>query len=149
VYLSNINIRHQLFVWIRVLIVACRHVATCSRSAFSASDSTFQTMLSTVTAFWIAVCLTSAIYRFQKFIWSGWQTRSDWHAHVVFNRPSPIFCFHIVNLIDPLFHLMKHSQNMKVCSDQNFHLIFLVGIFGEFWNFPFSFIYVCMYVYGV
>jgi hypothetical protein len=61
-YLSNINIRHQLFVWIRVLIVACRHVATCIRSAFSASNRTFQTMLSTVTAFWIAVCLTSAIY---------------------------------------------------------------------------------------
>jgi hypothetical protein len=30
-------------------------------------------------------------------------TRSDWYAHVVFNRPSPIFCFHIVNLTDPLF----------------------------------------------
>jgi hypothetical protein len=43
-------------------------------------------------------------------------TRSDWYAHVVFNRPSPIVCFHIVNLTDPLFHLMKHSQNMKVCS---------------------------------
>ena len=27
-YLSNINIRYQLFVWIRVLIFACRHVAT-------------------------------------------------------------------------------------------------------------------------
>jgi hypothetical protein len=45
-YLSNINIRHQLFVWIRVLIIAYRHVATCIRSAFSASDRTFQTMLS-------------------------------------------------------------------------------------------------------
>ena len=43
-------------------------------------------------------------------------TRSDWYAYVVFNRPFPIFCFHIVNLTDPLFHLMKHSQNMKVCS---------------------------------
>ena len=29
---------------------------------------------------------------------------------------SPIFCFHIVSLTDPLFHLMKHSQNMKVSS---------------------------------
>jgi hypothetical protein len=28
-YLSNINIRHQLFVWIRFLIFACRPVATC------------------------------------------------------------------------------------------------------------------------
>jgi hypothetical protein len=40
-------------------------------------------------------------------------TRSDWYAYVVFNRPSPIFCFHIVNLTDPLFHLMKHSQNSR------------------------------------
>jgi hypothetical protein len=43
-YLSNINIRHQLFVWIRVLIFTCRHVATCISSAFSASDRTFQTI---------------------------------------------------------------------------------------------------------
>jgi hypothetical protein len=35
----------------RVLLFACRHVATCIPSAFSASDRTFQTMLSTVTAF--------------------------------------------------------------------------------------------------
>ena len=41
-YLSNINIRHQLFVWIRVLIVAYRHVATCILSAFSASDRTYK-----------------------------------------------------------------------------------------------------------
>jgi hypothetical protein len=34
-----------------------------------------------------------------------------WKIHVL-----PIFCFHIVSLTDPLFHLMKHSQNMKVCS---------------------------------
>jgi hypothetical protein len=49
--------QNQLFVWIRVLIFACRHVAICIPPAFSASDRTFQTMLSTVTAFWIAVCL--------------------------------------------------------------------------------------------
>ena len=30
---------------------ACRHVAICIPSAFSASDRTFQTMLSTVAAF--------------------------------------------------------------------------------------------------
>jgi hypothetical protein len=46
------------------------------------------------------------------------QTNS-WCLMLIFeryNRPSSIFCFHIVSLTDPLFHLMKHSQNMKVCS---------------------------------
>jgi hypothetical protein len=51
-------------ILIRFMIFACRHVATCIPLAFSASDRTFQTMLSTVTAFWIAVWLTSEIYRF-------------------------------------------------------------------------------------